>query len=724
MKTRSYLKSFFCREGGKTVSDKSLRINSSRLPVFPATYLIATFKISSSHIIMPVLLLFMFFNTVFSQEIPQGIEEQLENLAEQQQAISEDDNQLLQLAQFRKEPLNLNTANKNELFALGFLNDLQIENLVGYRQLMGMLIDIHELQAVPGWNITTIRQLLPFITIVSPLSLKDQAQKRFRNGEHQVLFRVSQEFDETSKPEIEKYKGSAQHLYLRYRYHYKNLLQYGIVADKDAGEQFLRGVQRMGFDFYSFHFFWKKTKRIQAIAIGDFVVNMGQGLIHWQGLAFGKSADAMNIKRQAPVLRPYNSAGEFNFHRGAGITMGKGKWEATIFLSWRKLSASLTVDSIQHTLSVSSLPQSGYHRTEAELAGRNKLHQLAVGGNINYSNGRFHVGVNSIAHRFSMPLQKSNEPYNLFAIKGKDWFNGSIDYQYTFRNLHLFGEAAIDRNQHRAIVNGLLVSMDSKIDASVFCRFISKQYQSVSGNAFTENTLPSNEKGIYTAITVRPSAAWRIDMYADIYSFPWLKYRVDAPSIGKDFLMQVSYKPDRRMEIYTRFRNKGKQLDQPGNDFYSPAITFSSKQNWRIHLGYKISPAIEVRSRVEMNWYDADITRNDNNIEKQSGFLTFIDFIHKPMSKKLSWILRMQYFETNGHDSGVYAYENDVLYSYSVPVFFDKGYYAYVIINFDLNQHLSCWIKWSYTTATHITDSGYGSGDGKSTLKLQLRIIL
>src|SRR6185503_7473909 len=101
-----------------------------------------------------------------------------------------------------------------------------------------------------------------------------------------------------------------------YRYSYKNLLQYGLVGDKDAGEQFLKGAQHSGFDFYSFHLFARNVGVIQSLAIGDFTVNMGQGLIHWQGLAFKKSAATMSIKRQSAVLRPYNSAGEFYFHRG------------------------------------------------------------------------------------------------------------------------------------------------------------------------------------------------------------------------------------------------------------------------------------------------------------------------------------------------------------------------------------------------------------------------
>ncbi|MEI9911794.1 MAG: hypothetical protein WDO71_20365 [Bacteroidota bacterium] len=221
----------------------------------------------------------------------------------------------------------------------------------------------------------TIRKLLPFITVGSSLSVKEDFNQRIQEGDHSLLLRVSQVlerskgFDKSTAGT--KYLGSPQRLFFRYRYIYKNLLQLGIVGDKDAGEQFFKNAQNKGFDFYSFHLFARKIGIIQALAIGDFTVNMGQGLIQWQSLAFKKSSDVMGIKRQSAVLRPYNSAGEFNFHRGAGITIRKGKTEATAFVSTRKVSANLAADTVSKEDFVSSFLTSGYHRTAGEIADRN-----------------------------------------------------------------------------------------------------------------------------------------------------------------------------------------------------------------------------------------------------------------------------------------------------------------------------------------------------------------
>jgi hypothetical protein len=657
------------------------------------------------------------------QDIPPSTEQQLENLTDADQSETEDDSYLQDLDEFRRNPVNLNTADADELKQLRIITDLQIENLILYRKILGRLIDIYELQAVPAWDVNTIRKLLPFVSIAIPVSFKEEAGKRFRDGDHSLLLRGSQileksdGFDKSTSGT--KYLGSPQKVLFRYRYNYKNLLQYGLTGDKDAGEQFFKGAQNKGFDFYSFHFFARKIGIIKSLALGDFTVNMGQGLIQWQGLAFKKSSDVMGVKRQSAVLRPYTSAGEFYFHRGAGITIEKGKIEATAFVSIRKLSANFVADTINNEDFISSFLTSGYHRTTSENEDRNNLTQTAYGGNVIYRGNRGHVGINGIYYNFSLPVQKRDEPYNLYAISGKNWSNFSIDYGYTFKNLHVFGEAAADKNFNKAFINGLLISVDPRADISFVQRTINAGYQSINGNAFTENTYPTNETGFYTGITIRPATAWRLDAYGDIYKFPWLKYLVDAPSNGRDFLVQLTYTSNKQLEIYTKYRVETKQSNQPDNTTTTNYLVAIPRQNWRIQVSYKLNHAIAIRNRVELLWYD------NNGVNKENGFLYFFDFAYRPLLKPFSGVMRLQYFETDGYNSRIYAYENDVLYSYSIPAFFDKGFRYYFTLNYDISKKMSLWLRWAQTIYRDQNTIGSGldeiSGNHKSEIKVQAR---
>ncbi|MEO6837256.1 MAG: hypothetical protein ABI185_02635, partial [Ginsengibacter sp.] len=86
----------------------------------------------------------------------------------------------------------------------------------------------------------------------------------------------------------------------------------------------------------------------------------------------------------------------------------------------------------------------------------------------------------------------------------------------------------------------------------------------------------------------------------------------------------------------------------------------------------------------------------------------YTDILYKPLLKPFSGNIRIQYFETDGYDSRMYAFENDVLYSYSIPVFFDKGYRYYINLKYSISRKLSLWARFAQTIYT--TKSAIGSG--------------
>ncbi|HEX8460858.1 MAG TPA: helix-hairpin-helix domain-containing protein, partial [Segetibacter sp.] len=361
-------------------------------------------------------------------------EQQMENLTEQQEAETEDDSFLQYLVQLRKTPINLNTAEENELREMRMLSDLQIQNLFAYKRVLGNLISIYEIQAVPGWDIETIQKVLPYVRVGSALSISADLKQRFSGGLNTVLLRMQQQLEKANgylRPDsiTNRYPGSAQRIFFRYKYTYRNLLQFGITGDKDAGEQFFKGSQKAGFDFYSFHLFARKLGPIKLLAIGDFTVNLGQGLIQWQSLAFKKSVEITAVKRQADIIRPYNSAAEYNFQHGAGITLGGKKVDVTAFASVRRVDATLNIDtSYTNEDYISTILSSGYHRTSSEVAKKNTFTQTSFGGNISYKINALHLGLNAVHYQFSVPLTRDLEPYSQYAIQGKTWSNYSIDY--------------------------------------------------------------------------------------------------------------------------------------------------------------------------------------------------------------------------------------------------------------------------------------------------------
>lgn len=655
------------------------------------------------------------------------VEQQLENITENSEDNeTEDDSYLQEIMQYQKNPININTASAALLASIRMLSPMQVQNLISYRTYLGKLLSIYELQSVPGWDVATIQRLRPYISVTPENDLFSTLASRFQNGEHTVLLRVSQVLEQSKGYKIDPsagknfYPGSPQRLFLRYRYNYKNNLQYGVVGEKDGGEQFFKGAQKQGFDFYSAHFFARNIGFIKSLAIGDYTVNMGQGLTQWMSLAFKKGPDVLSTKRQADVLRPYNSAGEINFHRGIGVTLAKNNWEATVFGSYKGIDANFSAGDTLQTQDdfISSLQTSGFHRTKSEVEDKGVQKQLAFGGNVAYRLRGIHVGINAIQYSLKFPLQKQAQPYNLYALNGKSFGNYSTEYSYTYKNFHFFGEAAITNKKYTGFINGLLISTSSNVDMSFIYRNISKGYQSLYTNAFTENTYPTNEKGLFSGITIKPTSAWRVDAYVDMYKFPWLRFRVNAPTTGADYMGQLTYKPNKLFEIYTRFKSERKAINyNPEENVLSPVIP-QPRQNWRTQFSYKLSPTFTFRSRTEAIWFDK------KGAATEKGFLLYTDLLYNPALKPLSAGIRLQYFETNGYNSRLYAYENDVLYSFSIPVFYGKGYRYYLNINYNISKQLTVWGRIAQTF--YPDDISVGSAldeikkQHKTEVKLQL----
>ncbi|MBC7888847.1 MAG: helix-hairpin-helix domain-containing protein [Ferruginibacter sp.] len=652
------------------------------------------------------------------------VEQQLEVVTENNEdAETEDDSFLQAMRQFLENPVNLNTADIRTLNELMLLSPVQVQNIISYRMLLGNFISVYELQAVPGIDLQLINRLRPYITVSTPQYVIASIGERLKGGTSTILIRVNQVLGEQkgygadSGAANNSYPGSKQRLFARYTYQFKNLLQFGITCEKDPGEQFFKGSQKNGFDFYSAHLFVRNTGIIKSLALGDFTVNLAQGLTQWQSLAFKKSADVTNIKCQLPVLRPYNSAGEINFHRGIGITVAKNNLEATAFASYKNIDANFVTDTLNNEDFISSLQTSGLHRTKSETADKGVQRQITLGGNLSYNPGRFHFGINGVQYQFKLPVKKSIAPYNIYAISGRGFGNYSADYSFSYRNFHFFGEAAFTNSFDRAFVNGLIISADSKIDMSLLYRNISASYQSLYTNAFTESTFPNNEKGIYAGISVRPNFFWRIDAYADFYKFPWMKYLVDMPSVGKDYLVQASYHPNKQLDMYLRYRSESKSKNFNPNGFVISQVVAKPMQNLRSHINYKINNSVTLRNRVEMLWFDK------KGAGAQNGFLIYVDCIIKPLMKRYSGSTRLQYFETEGYDSRLYAYENDVLYSFSIPIFYDKGYRYYVNFNYDVSKKLTVWLRWAQTIydGKNVIGSGLDEIAGNKRMEVKIQ---
>ena len=185
------------------------------------------------------------------------VEQQLEAITENSEDNeTEDDSFIQSMRQYLIHPLNLSTANLATLQELSIFSAIQIQQLISYRNRLGNFISIYELQAIPSFDLRLIEKIRPFVTVNVLEYSREQVGKRMSAGKHSLLTRVTQVIEKSKGYLIDPrsgrsfYPGANQKYLFRYQYQFKNLLQYGVVGEKDAGEKLFKGVQKSGFDFY------------------------------------------------------------------------------------------------------------------------------------------------------------------------------------------------------------------------------------------------------------------------------------------------------------------------------------------------------------------------------------------------------------------------------------------------------------------------------------------
>ena len=659
-------------------------------------------------------LLLGFFSFSFGQDNNGLIEEIIEKIAEENDEELDYGELYESLYYFSENPINLNKTTKEELRELYFLNAYQIDKLLLHIKKNGKLISYLELQTVGGFDVQTIQNLLPFIIIESSIN-----KQQFLANINQYVIIRDQFYLEKQKGYIPDkdgevhYLGNPHRTYFKYRL--KNaFLQAGITAEKDPGENFLVETQPYGFDFYSAHLQMKNIGKIKNVILGDYQINFGQGLVMQSSMSFGKSSEVINIQKSGNLIKAHTAAAENLFFRGGAIQIEPLKnTELMIFFSSHKVDANI-IDTLENEeLVFSSIQGTGMHRTENELADKNVMLQNHFGGNLNYNYKKLNLGLSYYRTKIEGEYQKNISTYNQFEFNRNSNQNLGFNYQCLYKNMNFFGEVGRSENRGIGHINGVMLGLDKTISASLLYRHYGKKYQSEYSNAFSERS-SQNEKGVYFGLEFTPNHKFKIKGYADNYEFPWLRFGVNSPTRGNDYLMQIDYKINREIKMYVRFKSETKEEELPSSN----KISEKRKDNFRLHVNYKEGENWFFANRFETS------SINFNNI-KTNGHMIYQDVKYKPLFSKFSFTSRYIIFNTNEYDNRIYAYENDVLYGYSIPAYYGKGNKIYLVIKYNIIRNLDFWLRIAHTTYSdrEVLKSGWDeiNSNKMTELKLQLR---
>lgn len=595
-----------------------------------------------------------------------------------------------QLEGYLGRPLNLNRAEEAELRELGLLTDVQVINLLRHIQETGNLLAIYELQAVPGFDLNTIQRIIPFVGVNSSLDdFRLGVGEMLYEGRNELFLRWNRILETqkgylpTENPGVNRYLGSPDQYYVRYRHNYYNRLSYGVTMEKDRGEEFFQGSNPNGFDYYSAHFYLRDYRSwLKAVAIGDYRVSFGQGLIQFSGFGIGKSAQSTTIKRTGRTILPYASVNESLFMRGAAVELAPtDNIDIALFASSRKRDGNLisTLDSLGNEsfeAAISSFNDFGLHRTPSEIEDEDAIRQNTLGGSIRFNRKANHIAFNVLYNQLDKPLNIRPRPYNRFYFSANQLLNASLDYSVLYKNFNFFGEMAISDNGGWATTNGLLIGLHRRADLAILYRNFQRDYQALNANPLAEATNARNEEGLYVGLVVRPASKWEFSAYFDQFKFPWLRFQVDAPSGGYEYRARLTYEERRRLRVYLEVRNESKDINAPDNE---AAYNFPVRRTLfqtRLHIGNQLSKELELRSRFDWGYVEDEIEG------RRKGFVILQDVIYRPNEFPLAFSARYALFDTHGYTIRFYHFENNLLNTFLIPAYYNRGSRVYLNLRY------------------------------------------
>ena len=626
------------------------------------------------------------------------------------------ENELEELSNRLQEPVNLNSATREQLEQFPFLSDIQIEHLLAYIYIHGQMETIYELQLVEELDRQTIQYLLPFVCIKAinnepAFWWKTMLKDAGRYGKNEVLTRLDIPFYKRKGYE-HTYLGPSVYNSVKYTFRYRDQLYAGGVAEKDAGEPFAALHNSYGYDYYSFYLLLQNCGRLKSLAVGNYRLSFGQGLVMSTDYLMGKTIYASSFNNRSTGIKRHSSTDEYNYFRGVATTVALTKrLSVSAFYSHRNMDGVVTDGEI------TSVYKTGLHRSRKEADKKNLLTSQLTGGNVSYQQNHIRLGITGVYYVFNRPYEPELTGYSKYNIHGNHFYNLGIDYAYRWRRFSFQGETAIGK-QGWASLNRLQYSPVQDIQFMLIHRFYSYDYWAMYAHSFGEGSTVQNEQGYYVGLETTPFSHWRFFVSFDLFSFPWKKYRINKPSRGTDGLIQATFTPRTNLSMYLKYRYKQKERDLTGSKGTLTLPIFHHQLRYR--LNYSLNDVFSSRTTLDYNHFHSQ----DRAATK--GYQ-----VTQMISSQLPWTrlfadVQGSYFCTDDYDSRVYVSEKGLLYTFYTPSFQGRGFRCAVRLRYELNKHWLFITKFGETIYLNRNEIGSGNdliyGNKKADIQMQLRI--
>jgi hypothetical protein len=651
-------------------------------------------------ILIFLLITLSFSINCFSQEIK--LSETVTTIAEQLAASESDPDgvslYIERLQELSEDPVKLNSASEEEISRLFFLTDFQVKSLFDYIQNKGNVTSVFELANIPGYDRETVETMLPFISLELKNAIYTSAYHIRNNLLTNILYNPDNEDS--------SFIGSPVKVLTKYRFS-AGSFSGGLTAEKDPGEKLFSGTLSEP-DFLSAHLSYNGNGIIRKIIIGDYCARFGLGSNINSGFRTGISLSSPGFLSSRNEIRPYTSTDENNFFRGIASSLSYKFIDLTFFYSRNRIDATILASDTSAVCNIKTFVTGGVHNTLSLNGKKDNVTDEAYGINLsaNYKNLRF--GFSWSGDNFSLPVNKESSPETLFDFQGRSSNIYTFSYNSLIRRNLIFGEVSANDSKNRAFIQGFSMRPSDRLSLSIIYRNYSPGFFTFHGKGPGQGSETKNENGLAGSFSFEAARHLFISGGADVRRYDWLRYRCSSPSRGLRKELKIRYEPSASMIFDVSYLYNMTMTDdneQDGITRQSGSVTRSVRLSSR----YLVNENLTLTTRIDFKYFQ---------LSGSKGFLLLQDISYNIPKIPLSIWYRYCLFTTNDWNSRLYVYENDLLYSFSIPALSGKGSRSYIMFKYDIGDFAEIRIKYG---TTFLSESS-ATFVNKEEIKFQFKI--
>ena len=525
---------------------------------------------------------------------------------------------------YYRNKLRLNTCSENALKKSGLFTTYRIAALKDYMDRNGLIYSFNELIIVDGYNACYVEALKPFISL-----------------------NFNEDYDESP------YVDNGVFLGLKYNKDYSYRFKYNLDYKNRFG---LNLGMKTTYDkakepYYSASLVYSGKEWLNNLIVGDYYLNLGQGLILWTGFSLSGLSSSM-IKTKYGIS-PYRSYYNENAHRGVAVDVDLKKFH---------FGTSFSVLALDELMC-------GVKDEKLGL-------MMCAFSRYNYRNG--HLGFQLYLSELSLGEKSINEK----PLDGKL----SFDARWAYRGVELFGELAYDFIS--SVPAGII---GARYDFSTLSfRVYPANYVSKYAAALRSSTKTSNEYAL----------AW-----TNNFTFgPWVELR-GKTGIGSSVIKnRINTSLD--LALFPEPKSSDKEDGKNNSKYLKFIFNYYSQLSEIVEFRLKLSERCRTYNPYNRSEIQSKLifTNNVWNLNSQinavySDDLAILFYLEGGYKfKGFSSYLRSGIFKADDWDDRIYVYERDAPGSFNVPAYYGRGLWFALVFSYRFTDIIKLYLRSSYKT--------------------------